>query len=155
MSEQRPYPSQEKQSGQTRWFSFLYRTRVMVHQGDIPIVNLSLAFALLVAVSAPWVAVAGLAVALALGYRIHVERNSPGFSGDFQQVVHDAAELGVNFIDTANMYEGYNRFAGSAGGKKSGTAIRPALFAYLPTACSSPKRAWCSGASACSRWGRY
>ena len=48
MSEQRPYPSQEKQSGQTRWFSFLYRTRVMVHQGDIPIVNLSLAFALLV-----------------------------------------------------------------------------------------------------------
>ena len=41
MSEQRPYPSQEKQSGQTRWFSFLYRTRVMVHQGDIPIVNLS------------------------------------------------------------------------------------------------------------------
>lgn len=67
MSEQRPYPSQEKQSGQTRWFSFLYRTRVMVHQGDIPIVNLSLAFALLVAVSAPWVAVAGLAVALALG----------------------------------------------------------------------------------------
>ena len=86
MSEQRPYPSQEKQSGQTRWFSFLYRTRVMVHQGDIPIV------ALLVAVSAPWVAVAGLAVALALGYRIHVERNAPGFSGDFQQVVHDAAE---------------------------------------------------------------
>ena len=92
MSEQRPYPSQEKQSGQTRWFSFLYRTRVMVHQGDIPIVNLSLAFALLVAVSAPWVAVTGLAVALALGYRIHVERNAPGFSGDFQQVVHDAAE---------------------------------------------------------------
>ena len=92
MSEQRPYPSQEKQSGQTRWFSFLYRTRVMVHQGDIPIINLSLAFALLVAVSAPWVAVAGLAVALALGHRIHVERNAPGFSGDFQQVVHDAAE---------------------------------------------------------------
>ena len=26
------------------------------------------------------------------GYRIHVERNAPGFSGDFQQVVHDAAE---------------------------------------------------------------
>ena len=34
---------------------------------------------------------AGLAVALALGYRIHVERNAPGFSGDFQQVVRDAA----------------------------------------------------------------
>ena len=50
-----------------------------------------LAFALLAAVSAPWVAVAGLAVALALGYRIRVERNASGFSGDFQQVVRDAA----------------------------------------------------------------
>lgn len=32
------------------------------------------------------------------------------------RLVHDASELGVNFIDTANMYEGYNRYAGSAGG---------------------------------------
>lgn len=91
MSEQRPYASQENHSSQSRWFSFLYRTRIMVHKGDVSILNLSLAFALLAAVSAPWVAVAGLAVALALGYRIHVERNAPGFSGDFQQVVHDAA----------------------------------------------------------------
>lgn len=85
MSEQRPYPSQEKQSGQTRWFSFLYRTRVMVHQGDIPIVNLSLAFALLVAVSAPWVAVAGLAVALALGYRIMWSETRRAFPGTFSR----------------------------------------------------------------------
>ena len=25
-------------------------------------------------------------------------------------------EHGINFVDTANMYEGYNRYAGSAGG---------------------------------------
>lgn len=92
MSEQCPHASQDSQRGQTRWFSFFYRTRVMVHKEEIPIMNLSLAFALLAAVSAPWVAVAGLAVALALGYRIHVERNAPGFSGDFQQVVRDAAQ---------------------------------------------------------------
>lgn len=31
-------------------------------------------------------------------------------------LVHRAADLGVNFIDTANMYEGYDRVAGSSGG---------------------------------------
>ena len=41
---------------------------------------------------------------------------SPVSEPDAIRLVHDAAELGVNFIDTANMYEGYNRFAGSAGG---------------------------------------
>lgn len=83
--------SEQRDRSQTRWFSFLYRTRVMVHKEEIPIMNLSLAFALLAAISAPWLVIAGLAIALALGYRIHVERNAPGFSGDFQQVVRDAA----------------------------------------------------------------
>src|SRR5437588_6335994 len=31
-------------------------------------------------------------------------------------LVHAALDLGVNFIDTANMYEGYKRFLGSPGG---------------------------------------
>ncbi len=90
MSEQSPYASKDR--GQTRWFSFLYRTRVMVHKEEIPIVNLSLAFALLAAISAPWLVIAGLAIALALGYRVHVERNAPGFSGDLRRVARDAAE---------------------------------------------------------------
>ena len=34
---------------------------------------------------------------------------SPVAEPDAIRLVHDAAELGVNFIDTANMYEGYNR----------------------------------------------
>ena len=83
--------SEQRDRGQTRWCSCLYRTRVMVHKEEIPIVNLSLAFALLAAISAPWLVIAGAAIALALGYRIHIERNAPGFSGDFQQVVRDAA----------------------------------------------------------------
>ena len=41
---------------------------------------------------------------------------SPVAEPDAIRLVHVAAELGVNFIDTANMYEGYNRYAGSAGG---------------------------------------
>lgn len=35
---------------------------------------------------------------------------------DAVRLVHHAFERGVNFIDTANMYEGYARYAGSAGG---------------------------------------
>ncbi len=31
-------------------------------------------------------------------------------------IVHRALDLGINFIDTANMYEGYTRFMGSPGG---------------------------------------
>ena len=41
---------------------------------------------------------------------------SPVAEPDAIRLVHEAAELGINFIDTANMYEGYNRYAGSAGG---------------------------------------
>jgi aryl-alcohol dehydrogenase-like predicted oxidoreductase len=32
------------------------------------------------------------------------------------KLVHQALDLGVNFIDTANMYEGYSRVIGSSGG---------------------------------------
>ena len=32
------------------------------------------------------------------------------------QLVHAAGDLGINFIDTANVYEGYRRFLGSPGG---------------------------------------
>ena len=32
------------------------------------------------------------------------------------RLIHAAIDLGINFIDTANVYEGYRRFLGSAGG---------------------------------------
>ena len=35
-------------------------------------------------------------------------------------------EYGVNWIDTANMYEGYNRTAGSAGGVAEEIVVRAA-----------------------------
>lgn len=42
---------------------------------------------------------------------------SPVAEADAIRLVHRAADAyGINFIDTANMYEGYNRCAGSAGG---------------------------------------
>lgn len=41
---------------------------------------------------------------------------TPVESGDAVRLVHHALDRGVNFIDTANMYEGYARVAGSSGG---------------------------------------
>ena len=74
------------------WFSFLYQTRVKVIKGDITIINLSLIFSLLAVSTAPWLAVAGLIIALALGYRFSIEKNAPQFSGDFDEVMRDAAQ---------------------------------------------------------------
>jgi len=41
---------------------------------------------------------------------------SPVEKADAIQLIHGAMDLGVNFIDTANVYEGYERKLGSAGG---------------------------------------
>src|SRR5258708_38551611 len=35
---------------------------------------------------------------------------------DSIRLVHAAIDMGINFIDTANVYEGYRRFLGSPGG---------------------------------------
>ena len=41
---------------------------------------------------------------------------TPVAEADAIRLVHRAIDLGINFIDTANMYEGYNRTMGSPGG---------------------------------------
>ena len=41
---------------------------------------------------------------------------TPVAEADAIRLTHQALDLGVNFIDTANMYEGYKRFIGSPGG---------------------------------------
>lgn len=49
-------------------------------------------------------------------------------------LVHYAFDKGINFIDTANMYEGYNRYAGSHGGVAEeivGKAIAGARDQYI------------------------
>ena len=40
----------------------------------------------------------------------------PVGEADAVQLVHAAIDLGINFIDTANIYEGYRRYLGSPGG---------------------------------------
>jgi aryl-alcohol dehydrogenase-like predicted oxidoreductase len=41
---------------------------------------------------------------------------TPVSEADSIRLVHAAIDLGINFVDTANVYEGYRRFLGSAGG---------------------------------------
>ena len=51
---------------------------------------------------------------------------SPVPEADAIRLVHESIDLGINFIDTANVYEGYDRVLGSAGGvaeKITGKAI--------------------------------
>lgn len=41
---------------------------------------------------------------------------SPVSEADSIRLVHAAIDMGINFVDTANVYEGYRRFLGSPGG---------------------------------------
>lgn len=41
---------------------------------------------------------------------------SPVPETDAIRLIHGALDLGINFVDTANVYEGYKRFLGSSGG---------------------------------------
>jgi len=41
---------------------------------------------------------------------------SPVAEAEAIKLIHGAIDLGINFIDTANVYEGYDRFLGSSGG---------------------------------------
>ncbi len=41
---------------------------------------------------------------------------TPVDEADAIRLVHGAIDLGINFVDTANVYEGYARYLGSAGG---------------------------------------
>lgn len=80
-------------------FSFLYCNRVKVSKGSTPILNLSLAFGLLTLLTAPWLVIGGVIVALMLGYKFGFERNAAGFSGDFDTVVKGAASNVRSVVD--------------------------------------------------------
>ncbi|MCL1855161.1 MAG: hypothetical protein FWF86_05455 [Clostridia bacterium] len=59
--------------------NYLYRMRLKVTKGDLTIINVSSLFVIFTAISAFWVLAIGAVVAMVLGYRISMERNSPDF----------------------------------------------------------------------------
>ena len=73
-------------------FTFFYSTRVKIHHGDTPIVNLSLLFMIVAVGTAPWLAAIGLIACLALGYQFSMERCSPDFQSSFSDVVGSARQ---------------------------------------------------------------
>ena len=83
----------------SNWFSVLYRTRIRADKGETPIANLSLLFCILAVLSAPWLAAAGVIAALLLGYQFSIQKSAPGFSGDLDEVVRDAARNVKSAVD--------------------------------------------------------
>ncbi|EDY85221.1 oxidoreductase, aldo/keto reductase family [Verrucomicrobiia bacterium DG1235] len=67
---------------------------------------------------------------------------SPVGKEDAIRIVHGAMDLGINFIDTANVYEGYSRFQGSAGGVSEeilGAAVKGRREdVVIATKCGAP-----------------
>ena len=90
-------------------FSALYCNRIKVSKGATPIINLSLIFCLLAVLTAPWLVVGGVIVALVLGYKFGFERNAAGFSGNFDEVVKDAAGNVRSAVETVtDKFDGDN-----------------------------------------------
>lgn len=83
--------SSETHKGLKGVFAFLYRLRLRVQKGDIVILNVSSLFVLLALLVSPYICVIGLVLALVLGYRISIERNSRDFASEtFDSMVKNA-----------------------------------------------------------------
>ena len=75
------------------FFNRMYHTRVRFFKDDTTIANISLLFFLFSLLVAPWLVVLGAIVALLLGYRILVERNSAAFRSDrLEDMMKNAGE---------------------------------------------------------------
>lgn len=66
--------------GGHRFFNTMFRIRFRLTKGSIPIVNLSVLFMILMLLIAPQAVVIGAVMALVLGYRFSIERNSESFT---------------------------------------------------------------------------
>ena len=95
--------SANRQRGVKGLFDFFFRLRLLVKKNQLTIINLSSLFVALVLFTAPHIAVIGLILALVLGYRISIERDSRDFAGDtFDDMVKNAK---------TNVHSSVNSFA--------------------------------------------
>ena len=84
-------------------FTFLYRLRLRVRKDEAVVVNLSSLFVLLTLITAPHICIIGLIVALALGYRINIDRDSREFSSEtFDSMVKNARENVQHTVSTVS-----------------------------------------------------
>lgn len=79
-----------KQAKNGSFFRVMYRTRVRINRGEMPILNLSVLFSLIALLTAPWIVILGLLVALVLGYRISIDKSGAGFENSFEEVLENS-----------------------------------------------------------------
>lgn len=71
----------------------LYRSRVKIRKGDIPVVNVSVLFAALCLLLAPHMTIAGVIVSMILGYQFSFTGMDPDFASDnLEKMVKSAAQ---------------------------------------------------------------
>lgn len=106
-------------------FNRLYRTRVRVFRGDVTIANISLLFFIFSLLVAAWLVLIGAVVALLLGYRIILERNSAAFSSEtLENMVKNA---GTNVRSTVSaIARDLNAAATHTGARAAPEASAPA-----------------------------
>ena len=122
-------------------FTSLYRTRVKMSKGETTIINLSALFMIFAVMVAPWLVVIGIVLALALGYRIAMERNSNAFSGDtLESMVRNA---GANVRNTVYTFtrdfnaKTQNQHADTAAGQPEKPA-EPEIRSESPASGTTP-----------------
>ena len=80
-------------------FNSLYANRIIVKRNGVTIINLSLIFGLIAFLTAPWLVIGGAVAALALGYKLSIDRNAADFTGNFDDVVQDAKDNVRSVVD--------------------------------------------------------
>ncbi len=77
----------------------LFRLRVKVFKGDVPIVNLSVLFVVFAVLVASWVVIVSALVALVMGYRFAIERDARDFAdGTLEDRVKNAGSNVKNTV---------------------------------------------------------
>lgn len=79
-------------------FNYLFRLRLKIFKENITVANLSVLFLLIALLFAPWVLIIGLVVALVMGYRFTIERNSRAFAdASLESMIKNAGNNVKNF----------------------------------------------------------
>ena len=86
----------------------LYRCRAKVHKGDVPVLNVSVLYAGAALLFAPHITIAGIIIAMILGYRFSFSQMDADFASDnLKQTVKNAAENAKAAVNS--MVKTFNR----------------------------------------------
>ena len=99
----------------------MYRIRLKIRRGDMTIVNLSLLFSVIALLTAPWLVVLGILIALVMGYHISIDKSGSGFESSFEEVVEN----------TNAMFKKFSMMTKNNGVFKSGRFVKKRPLVYI------------------------